>query len=165
MPQKPVHTDELFQSTPSTEHAIEQSQISRIRQSMLQTVPRQTHVSVKKVQLSSTHLILMGKQILFALDTVVLGLISYQLFNYNLLYLLLSWCLIALFWAYLANKNLRKHTLLYIKKLLHIPNAHTFNQAEQPPVNPYRNAQLRELQDDTTAYLKALRTLHTQGKH
>lgn len=164
MQQKPVHTDKLFQSTPSTEHAIEQSQISRIRQSMVQTIPRQAHFCVKKVPLSSKCLIQIGKQILFALDTLVLGLISYQLFNYDLLYLLLSWCLIVLFWAYLANKSLRKHTLRSIKQLLRLSSASSSEESEQPTVNTYRNAQLRELQDDTTAYLKALRTLHTQSK-
>jgi hypothetical protein len=164
MQQKPVQTDKLFWPTPSTEHEIEQSQMSRMRQSMVQTIPRQAHSSVKKVPSPSKPLILIGKQILFALDTVVLGLISYQLFTNNLSYLILSWCLIALFWLYLANKKLRLQTLLRIQKLLRLPGTHARKETDQPTVNPYRNAQLRELQNDTTAYLKALRTLHIQGK-
>jgi hypothetical protein len=164
MQQKPVHTDKLFQSTPSTEHEIEQSQMSRMQQSMVRTLPRQASTRVKKVPLSSTRLLPIGKQILFALDTFVLGLISYQLFSHNLPYLLVSWCLIALFWAYLANKNLRIQTLRRIQKLLRLPTTNTSEASDQPTVNPYRNAQLRELQDDTTAYLKALRALHTQSK-
>lgn len=166
MEQKPVHTDKLFQSTPSTEHSIEQSQISRIRKSMSQTIPRQPDISIKKTRSPSTRLILIGKQILFALDTAVLGLISYQLFIHNLPYRILAWCCIALFWAYLASKSLRQRTLIRIQKLLGIAIMTTIDKPDlQPTVNPYRNAQLRGLQDDTAAYLKALRTLHTQGKH
>jgi hypothetical protein len=165
MEQKPIHTDKLSQSTPSTEHAIEQSQISRIRKSMLQTIPRQPDINLKKSLMPSKRLIFIGKQILFALDTAVLGLISYQLFMHNLPYLILAWCLIALFWAYLANKNLRQRTLLRIQKLLGRAIMTTIDTPDfQPTVNPYRNAQLRGLQDDTAAYMEALRMLHTQGK-
>jgi hypothetical protein len=165
MEQKPVHTDELFQSTPSTEHAIEQSQINRIRKSMLPTIPRQPDISIKKTLLTSKRLIFIGKQILFALDTAVLGLISYQLFIHNLPYRILAWCLIALFWAFLASKSLRQRTLASIQKLLGRAIMTSIDKSDfQPTVNPYRNAQLRGLQDDTAAYLEALRTLHTQGK-
>lgn len=99
-----------------------------------------------------------GKPVAIAGNTLLLGLLSYLLFRYQRAYLFLSWYLLLLLWSYLTFKPVRQlfaQGLQALHQLLH-PTKPTDN----PASNTYRDEHLRQIQNDTNAYLQALRDLH-----
>lgn len=172
MPQKPIHTDELSGSTPSPESNPHLWHMDSAYAPTAQTSSRHPSMTRNSVTGSasffSKRFVFCCKQLLFALDALVLGILSYQLCGEQLPYRLSAWVLIVIFWAHLANKRVRQATLTRLMALLQTLKLYTPRQRSTiprtPSINMYRDPQLRELYDDTTGYLRALRILHTKDK-
>ncbi|GCF06503.1 hypothetical protein [Dictyobacter arantiisoli] len=160
---KTVHTDELFQSPISTEHNLTSIRCDKTPDPAL--AQAELVVEPLPIRPSLLRLILIVKHVLLALDTVVLSVLCYRLLEQHPVYCALAWLVLLLLWAYLAWTPLRQRIRqMRLKCLWILGISPTPDGMPHPTVNTYRDAHLRELQDDTTAYMQALRQMHAKTK-
>ncbi|GCE05229.1 hypothetical protein [Dictyobacter aurantiacus] len=105
------------------------------------------------------------KPVVIAGNTLLLGLLSYLLFRHQRAYLFLSWYLLLLLWSYLTFKPVRQLFARGMQALRHFSHPTTPPAITPPGAANYRAAHMRQLQNDTNAYLQALRDLHKKTQH
>lgn len=148
----------LFNSLPTTDKNIFFTHLERTSKTLAQTRPQLALPSAVRPTPTIEKVIFAGKPIVIAGNTLLLSLLSYLLFRHQRAYLFLSWYLLLLLWSYLTFKPVR---------LLFAQGMQGLRQLWNPPVpvasptpQTYRDEHMRQLQDDTGAYLQALRDLH-----
>ncbi|GER88203.1 hypothetical protein KDW_23650 [Dictyobacter vulcani] len=109
-------------------------------------------------------LIFTFKHLIFALDALVLAALSYLCFKDQRPYLFLCWYVILIFWGCLAIppvRHLLQRTGQTITRLCSLARGQHADTAS----NLDRSPRMRKLQDDTGAYMQALRRMHRTGRH
>ncbi|GCE26873.1 hypothetical protein KDA_23570 [Dictyobacter alpinus] len=109
-------------------------------------------------------LIFLAKHLVFALDACVLATLSYVCLKNQRPYLFLCWYAIAIFWGFLAIPPFRHLLQRGTYSLLQL-----FTPAQEREAkalsNHDRDVHMRKLQNDTAAYMQALKRLHRTGRH
>ncbi|GLV58483.1 hypothetical protein KDH_53140 [Dictyobacter sp. S3.2.2.5] len=130
-------------------------------------VPPQCHLpaTVPPVSTIIKKGLLSDKPVVIAGNTLLLGLLSYLIFRHQRAYLFLSWYLLLLLWSYLTFKPVRQLFARGMQALRQLSHPVTPPAATPPGATTYRAEHMRQLQNDTNAYLQALRDLHKKTQH
>jgi hypothetical protein len=106
------------------------------------------------------------KELAYLVIAIDLAVVCGCFFLGHPVYQIVSWVVIVVVWSNFSSRTIRQHWLASVDKLLTTLSLPAITQSSKSVKQVSRKAYLQSLQDDTTAYLQAIRKLHSikEGK-